>query len=270
MLNEGPLHEDSDIARLATARDVALRIEEIYGSDLHTTGLIHVTAVWHGGAGAYVTLEIRPETPRCQHDLFALGLARARADAILTTGKILREEPKLTHQLVGPVEVPSALAAWRRDTLGKESAPITLVLTSGRDLDFRHPLFHSGTRAVIFTSREGQWELESQATSHGVEVVGAEHPSPQSAIEFLRREFGAATISIEAGPSVSRQFYEPPLVVDELLLSVYDAPRIPRSVEGGFFQPRSELESFFAEQSEPYRVNTTDGVWSLQRFLVRA
>jgi len=268
MHDDGTRHDDWGIAELNSAEEVGLRIEEIYGTDLRSTGLVHVTAVWHGGAGAYITLEIKPETPRCLHDLFALGLSRARADAILTTGKIVRQEPQLTHEPVGPAQVPSALAAWRREVLGKESAPITLVLTSGRDIDFAHPLFHAGTRAVIFTSREGQWALESQAANHGVEVVGVENPGAHTAIEFLRREFGAATISIEAGPSVSRQFYGPLLQVDELLLSVYEAPRIPQSVEGGFFLPRPELERFFSERSEPYGVKTEGGAWSLQRFLL--
>jgi riboflavin biosynthesis pyrimidine reductase len=263
-----PLHNDLEIAELGSAEEVVVQVKKIYGGDLCSTGLVHGTAVWHGGAGAYVTLEIKPETPRCLHDLFALGLSRARADAILTTGKILRQEPQLTHTLVGPAQVPSALAAWRREVLGKESAPVTLVLTSGKDLDLAHPLFHSGTRAVIFTTREGQWALESQAANHGVEVVGVENPGAHSAVEFLRREFGAATISIEAGPSVSRQFYEPPLRVDELLLSVYEASRIPQSVEGGFFLPRPDLERFFRKRSAPYGVKTEGGSWSLRRFLL--
>ena len=259
--------DDDRILEISTALDVARHVQEIYGDDLTSTGVLHVTAVWNGGRGAYVTLDITPDTPKSQHDLFALGLARARADAIVTTGRILRREPDLSHRLPGSSTFSRALAEWRQGVLGKTTPPITLILTSGRDLDFEHPIFRGPTRPVIFTHPEGHWQLESRAADHGVEVVGVPSPSIQGAVEFLRREFGAATLSIEAGPSTSRQLYEPDLLVDELLLSVFEAPRIPGSVEGGFFLPRPDLFRLFSHVSDPFGVVTADGSWNLQRFL---
>lgn len=257
---------DVEIADLSTADDVQAAVREIYGADLDSTGVVHVTAV-RQRRDVYETLKILPETPKCAHDFFVLNVARARADAIVTTGKILREEPRLEHRLQGPGRVAEALAAWRRDCLGKSRPPVTLVLTSGRDLDLGHPVFKAWTRPVIYTGREGHWRLESRAADHGVEVVGVDEPGVRGAIEFLRYQFGAATISIEAGPSVSCRLYEPPPAVDELLLSVVEVADLPASVRGGKFLTAADVGRVFSRYTVPYRVTTEDGEWRFQRFL---
>ncbi len=255
-----------EIAGLTTAADVTAAVREIYDADLDSTGVLHVTAV-HQRRDVYETLKIRPETPKCAHDFFVLNLARARADAIVTTGKILREERDLEHRLQGPGRVADALTAWRQEILGKRRPPVTLVLTSGRRLDLGHPVFKAWTRPVIYTGRQGQWRLESQAADHGVEVVGVEEPSVRGAIELLRYEFGAATISIEAGPSVACQLYEPPPTIDELLLSIADVSHLPASVRGGKFLTAEDVARIFSRFSVPRRVMTEDGEWRFQRFL---
>lgn len=257
---------DGEIEGLETAADVSAALERIYGAPPVATGVIHPTAVWDGEEGRLVTLEINDRTPRSAHDFFLLNAARARADAILTTGKILREEPELEHRLQGPERVPEALAAWRAQTLGKQQPPVTLVLSSGRDLDLEHPLFRSWTRPVVYTSREGQWRLESRAADCGVELAGVDLPTARGAVEFLRRSFGAATVSIEAGPSVSRRLYRDPPVVDELLLSVFHAPALDKAVRGAEFLPRRRIEGLFGGGSPPYRVATGDGEWRFRRF----
>lgn len=257
---------DVEIADLTTADDIAAAVREMYGADLASTGVVHVTAV-HQRRDVYETLKIRPETPKCAHDFFVLNVARARADAIVTTGKILREEPAVVHRLQGPGRVADALAAWRRERLGKSRPPVTLVLTSGRGLDLGHPIFKAWTRPVVYTSRQGQWNLESQAADHGVEVVGVDEPGVHGAVDLLRYEFGAATISIEAGPSVSCRLYEPPPAVDELLLSVAEVRDLPQSVRGGKLLTAEDVARIFSRYSAPYRVTTADGEWRFQRFL---
>lgn len=260
------MRRDEAIAELVSADEVAAKVGEIYGAPLTSTGVVHVTSVWRRGA-VYSVLAVGPRTPHSAHDAFVLNLARARADAILTTGRILRREPRLVHRLQGPGRIGEALGAWRRERLGKDRPPVTLVLTSGRGLDFDHPIFGAGTRVVIYTGRRGQWRLESRAADRGVEVVGVAEPSVHGAIELLRFEFGAATISVEAGPSTARRLYEPPVAVDELLLSVCEAPEIPGDARGGAFLDAVELGRIFSRLSAPYRVAAGDGEWSFQRFL---
>lgn len=256
---------DHDILDLATGIDVAEAAHQLFGDLAGLRGTVHVTAVWAASADNLVTLAINEHTPRCHHDFFALNLVRASADAIITTGKILRLEPTLEHRLAGPGDHPQALTEFRRQVLGKTTPPVTLVLTSGSELDLDHPIFHAWTRPLVYTSLDGQWKLESRAADHGVEVVGVAEPSIHHAVDLLRREFGAATIAIEAGPSVSRQLYEP-IAVDHLLMSTYRASRLPAAAEGDLFLTVSDLAQRFRRRGEPCTVRTDDGLWDFQHF----
>lgn len=193
-------------------------------------------------------------------------VSRARADAILTTGQNLRLEPQGTHTLQGPGTLPEALAAWRRERLGKTSPPHLLVLSRGKDLDLDHPAFKTPSRSFLFTTEESAFALEAAATERGIEVVGAAEPSPAAAVEFLRQELGAATISVEAGPTVARQLYDP-VIVDEIQLSIFDPPdpaALPASIRGPFFLDQRTLEELF-RWSPPFTETTADGIWTFQR-----
>ena len=94
------------LASLADADAVSAELESIYGVEPKSSGVVHVTAVWQRGDGDLVTLRTAAGAPRVAHDALVLGLARARADAILTTAEVLRCEPGLRHDLSGPGELP--------------------------------------------------------------------------------------------------------------------------------------------------------------------
>jgi riboflavin biosynthesis pyrimidine reductase len=246
-------------------------VREIFGHPLTTTGLLQTVAVYRQRPGAFRVLRITPKTPRSDYDQFSLMVARARADAILTTGSNLRLEPTGTHLLQGPGTMPEALAAWRRERLGKTSPPHLLVLTRGQDLDLDHPALKIPARIFIFTGEEAAFSLESRAADRGIEIVASPDPSPAAAVDFLRRELGAATISVEAGPSVARQLYDP-VIVDEVQLSILDLPdpaALPPAVRGPFFLDQRQLEDLF-EWSRPFSRRTADGVWSFQRLVRRS
>lgn len=260
------VHHDDEIARLATAGDVVVAADRLFGATLEARGLIHAVAVWQGDSGRYLTLADDSGTPRSHHRTFVQSLARARADAIIISGEILRHAPGLDHRLEGPGSSPRALAEWRRERLLKRQPPVTLVITSGRDIDLDHPVFRHWTRPVVYTTRQTHWELESRAPDHGVELVGVDAPTAGSAVEFLRRAFGAATIVLEADPRICQELYAPP-AVNEVLLSVCRAPRIPTGgAQQGPFLSAEQLTRRFPRHSEPYRVATEDGEWSFQRF----
>lgn len=254
-----------DISTIATADDVDAAIVALYGDSLPRTGVSHVTAVWRPDAGPFITLEINDDTPRCATDYFILNLARARADAIITTGKILRLEPALSHDLDGPGAVPEALAAWRRERLHKKEAPWSVVLTSGRGLDLDHPLFHGTTRPLLYTTPETAQRLHSAAAAHNVTLMPDNHPSLRRAIEHLRTARRAALISIEAGPSTTHGLYEAPLCIDELLLSIYEGKDLPSSVIGDAFLTPASLSARFAVHHHGPRVETPRGPWTFHR-----
>lgn len=266
------------LAALDGADELAAEIRRIYGSDLRRTGVVHVMAAWQRDDGPLVTLRTGGDAPRIGHDALALGLARARADAIVTTGEILRREPELRHDLPGPGSLPQALQAWRAEALGKTTPPLLWVMTRSGEVDLDHPAFSRPARSVIYTRRAGAWGLESRAADVGVELVVAPEPSARDAVHRLRREFGAATIVFEAGPSVSRQLYERPdepaderavpAQVDELLLTVLHAGDLPTRFRGPRFLPRADVERALGRPRSTVRIRGGDGSrWELARYV---
>ena len=258
-----------DIGTLSTVDLVDSAIRQIYGPIFPATGVLHVTSVWRRDPSTHLTIRIGRDAPRCAVDQFALNWARARADAIITTGRILRQEPELGPHLQGPGLLAQGLALWRSEVLGKSLPPISLILTSGRELDFTHTLFSGAGRYVVLTDRQGAWNLESRASDAGVEVVAMDNPTAHDAIELLRSEFGSATISVEAGPSVSRQYYEPPMVIDELLLSIYRGEPLPPGARGLRQVRPEQIEYSFRQPYPAFSALGDDGKapWEFRRYL---
>src|SRR5690606_11501377 len=140
-----------DALDLATTDGVEAALGRLYGADVApATGVVHVASVWQAAPDRYVPIAIGPGAPPSAHDFFVLQAARARADAIVTTGRNLRAEPAVTHGLQDAAA--PGLVAWRRERLGKQRPPILLVLTSARDLPVDHPALHGACAPLIFTS----------------------------------------------------------------------------------------------------------------------
>ena len=137
---------------------------------------------------------------------------------------------------------------------------MTLVVDERGDVDLDHPVFRHWTRPLVYASRQAQWELESRAADHGVEVVGADEPTVAGAVEFLRHAFGAATIALETPP------WDAPAAVDEVLLSTWRALEAPAGVLGEPCLSAEDLTRRFSRRSEPFRVAAANGEWSFQRF----
>ena len=255
-----------DFDSIRQASDVARVVRQIYGTDLPLdAGVIHPTAVWQAPNDDYLTLKLNAETPSSRHDRFMLNLARARADALLTTGKILRDEPALVTDLLGDGPERGPLSAWRREVLGRTKPPIVLVLTSGRDLDLDHPVFRGWAEPVLFTTHAAAEDLFPAALSRSIEVVSHESPSVHEALRHLRDVLECRTVSIEAGPTTSRLLYRPPARVDELLLSVYRGSALAESVQGPAFLSPLDIRTTFGHESTPYRIEDPSGPWSFQR-----
>ncbi|MEM1180540.1 MAG: hypothetical protein AAGM22_19500 [Acidobacteriota bacterium] len=260
--------------RARSADDVDGLIRHLYGPDanLAATGVLHLTSVWRGPEGDApqgMTLRIGEHTPRSLWDLVSLGLARARADAIMTSGRILRMEPTLHHGFVGPGDLPRALLDWRRRQ-GRDQPPISLVMTRSGELDFTHPLFHGSGRVIVYTSERGAWRLDSRAADAGVEVEIDPEPSVRAALRFIRGAFGCATVSIEAGPSIARGLYEEPITVDELLLSTYLGSQLPTAARGGRQIPHRRIERHFRRPAPAVVTRADDGQdddWRFERFV---
>jgi riboflavin biosynthesis pyrimidine reductase len=244
-----------------TADDVDALARALYGAVPLGDGVVHVTALWSPTSGPSLTLRINEHTPRSAHDFFALNLARARADAIIVTGKVLREEPTLRYDLQGAAGLPAALDAWRRERAGREQPPFVYVLTSGRGLDADHPVWSSWARPVVFTSGQAALSLPER-----VEVARVNEPSLRAAIAHAR-DRGARCVSVEAGPSTSRALYEDPALVDELLLSELLVDDIPEVARGDELVDRERLHELLPRASAPAGIEEPSGRWRFSRLL---
>lgn len=249
-----------------TARDVDALVERLYGrEDLAAReGVLHVTALWDppGHRGPLVTLRINEHTPRSEHDAFVLNLARARADAIVCTGKMLRMEPHTRYDLQGPGELPAALGQWRRRRAGRGDPPLLVVLTSGRGFDPDHVALHGAPVPVVFTSDEGAERVRRGTRGTRIEMVAARSPSIRAAVEWVRRERGARLVSIEAGPTASSELYADPTAVDELMLSRYREPELDERVQGPALLSWREIETRVGRGTPPFDVDEPSGRWS--------
>lgn len=203
--------------------------------------MIHVASAWQApDDGEWFSLRIGPETPRSPTDAFVLGLARARARAIVTTGRILRDEPGLVHR--DDTAEGVALAIWRRERLGLDEPPQLVVLSRGSDLDLAHPAFaasraiwvtgHAAAEAATARARlSAVGRSDAQADALGLEVIGRDRPGLLDTIALLHAR-GLAPVLVEAGPNTASVLYEEEGRVDELLLSICHAPSLAKSVRG--------------------------------------
>lgn len=240
--------------------DVDALIARLYGhTSLLRPGVIHIAAVAQSELGPCM-IEIGPHAPKSRHDFFTLNLARARADVIITTGKILRDEPALRYDLEG--EAGPALYDWRQRVAGKRDRPKVVVLTSCRAIDFDHPTFHSWAEPWVFTDPAGAYGLSPPPHVH---LYIDPMPNLQRVIAWAQRD-GAQTISIEAGATTARSAYSP-LVVDEVLRSVFTGPT-NASWLGEPFLDTPWLETL-ATRVSATQLEEHSGVWRFERWFTR-
>ena len=249
-----------------TVHDVEGRIEALYGRPLpRDGGVVHVAAGWAAPDGALHNMRIVPQTPKSETDDFVLALARARADAIITTGRILREEAHPDPDSVGADDAD--LLTWRRDVMRREGAPLVVVLTRG-EIDLSHLRLVAG-RALVLTTHAAASALAAGAGAAGIGVIGRDRPGPTDTLAFLRDERGLGTVVIEAGPSVSSVLYQRAGWIDELMLSRFHGASLPDGVVGAPLPTDDVLRQagLFEVSREP--LDEASGLWSCSRFLRR-
>lgn len=247
MLNPGALSTPADVEALAGAMfgDLAL---------LDREGVVHVTALHSSPDGALYNLLVGPGSPQSAYDRFALQLARARADVLLVTGRILRDEPELRYVL------PEPLAAWRAGRTG--TRPKLIVLTSGEGLELAHPALDGAwVDPVIFTGVEAATRLRSHAH---LTVVGHPQPSAATALAWARDE-GARTLVVEAGPSTTLELYRAGLI-QQLALSVFRGPVRPEARGARVFANEVEIWQRLGTGTPPVVIDEGGGTWTFQLF----
>ncbi|MCP4908064.1 MAG: hypothetical protein GY910_24090 [bacterium] len=259
------------------------RIEELFGivEWRRATGLLHVAAIAGSPPRA---IAIGPDAPASPTDRFVLGFARARADAIVTTGAILRAEPDLVHCYAEEVEENATFARWRSRVLGKSGPPALIVLSASGAFATDHPALAAVEDIIVWTTSEGRARLaEGGATALLIEASAAcgecLRTSVHAAIERVRSCLNAGTILIEAGPTISSTLYPDPRGddshrvaarwIDELLLSRFEAELEPRA-SGPVFVPKVRVTARFGGALSATRIDEASGPWSFERYRVES
>ena len=253
----------ASLVELTDAKSVDRAARALFGSALDTRPAVsHSAAVWRADENEPVTsIRINERSPKSDLDFLALHMGRARADGIIITGKILREEPNLTYDLRADPRWGDALVDWRERRWGLCDPPWLLILTSGRDLDFSHPVFRGWARPVIFTTDRAATRKLAAAPCP---VISDASPDIRCAIEHLQVTRDCECVSIEAGASTARTLYESPMVVRELLASVYLEPELDERAQGAPLVKLSEARRMFrSETSATHRENGRH--WSFHR-----
>ncbi len=262
------------------------RIETLYGvvDWRSATGLLHVAAIAGSPACAIAIGSSAPTSPT---DRFVLGLARARADAIVTTGAILRAEPELVHRYAEDEEGQVALARWRERVLGKHASPGVVVLSESGDFPIEHPALVAARAGLVWTTPAGRVRLGGQNVAR-LSIEGPEEPgeplraSVLRAIARARELLGARTVLVEAGPTVSRTLYPTPATsspgnnrvdrvegewIDELLLSRF-AGDLKAPAVGPPFVPQARISARFGRANSVRHIEEASGAWSFERHRV--
>lgn len=207
------------LVELVDAASVDRAARKLFGSALDSRPAVsHSAAAWHDPASDKLTaIRINEYGPKSELDFLSLHIARARADAIIITGKILRDEPTLEYDLRADTRWGDALHQWRERRWGLWEPPWLLILTGSGEVDPAHPALHGWVNPVIFTSDR---TAERHLADSPIPVVADEAPDIRKAIRHLQISKDCQCISIEAGPSTALGLYDKPTVVNELLLSV--------------------------------------------------
>lgn len=226
-------------------------------------GVLHTAAVWEGPNGPRV-LRIGEHAPKSPTDFFLLHLARARADFVVTTGKILRDEPALTYDLGVGAGFADALLDYRRRYVGTAARGKVAVLTRG-DLDLGHRALHGWAEAWLFVPATAPSDLDERAAMHGLRVVRFPELGLDQALDAIRQD-GARTISIEAGITTTAERYTRGVGFDELVLTRYLEPSIDCRAIGGRFPERATLERILGPARTTFEVREPSGLWVVDRF----
>lgn len=253
----------ASLVELSDTSSVDRAARALFGSALETRPAVsHSFAAWREAQDKpLTTIKINEHGPKSELDWLALHIARARADGIIITGKILRDEPDLSFNLHADPRWGDALQSWRERRWGLCDPPWILILTGRGDIDFEHPLFHGWGRPVIFTTDQAATRKLAAAPCP---VVSDEAPDLRRAIRHLQLGRECECVSIEAGPSTARDLYERPMLVKELLLSVYLGPSLDARAEGAPLVSLSKVRSLFrSETSATHRDHGTH--WSFHR-----
>ena len=187
-----------------------------------------------------------------QHDLWLMGLLRARADAVIVGDNTLNIEPDhiWTHQYICPKE--TAFSSLR-DSDNLAPAPLQTLLSLEGIFNPSLPVFaRSDLHIVIFTTARGRdnaKNLEGVAAKVDLPDVGDTTVNLERVMQILHTDYNVKTLLCEGGPRVYGSMIAAKLIDEEFLalspiIIGQDATRSrPGLIEGAAFTPENAPRS---------------------------
>ena len=187
-----------------------------------------------------------------RHDLWMMGLLRARADAVLIGGSMMSAARR--HAWTGAAVFPDDSAAWDalRAAEGRATMPLHVVVTRSGAVDagaaaMRDP---AAPVLVVTTSRGVEQARQTAGSVPNVEVLDmGETIDFRQLQRLLAEQHGIRTLLSEAGPQVYGALTAAGAVHDEFLTlspilvgSSGTRPR-PSLIEGTIFMPDTPPQS---------------------------
>jgi len=166
-----------------------------------------------------------------QHDRFVMGLLRSLADAVIVGAGTLRSVPnhRWTPAHIYP-DLATEFAALRR-ALGKQPAPLNVIVTASGDLGEAGILRQDEVPVLVVTTAQGAGPLVP--TTSAVQVVVAsqgDEITPEEVLSAVASAIPGRLFLFEAGPTLMGRFLAERLI-DELFLTV--APQIAGRDDAG-------------------------------------
>ena len=153
------------------------------------------------------------------HDRALMGLLRALADAVVIGGGNLRAEgdhvwtgERICPELAGPY-------ARLRTAMGKDAAPLQVVVSGSGDLDLSRAVFSGTAPSIVVTTAAGAARLRGRRAAARVVVPdpGVGWISLAAVLKAAELEPGALVL-VESGPTSTTRFLAEG-AVDELFLT---------------------------------------------------
>lgn len=184
-----------------------------------------------------------------KHDQWFMGLARARADAVMVGANTLRSEPE--HKWTAEFIFPSDSAAFRRlrESEGRSKFPLQVMVTRSGDINPDAAIFSdSSLEVIIATTEKSAARVNSLNLSNAKTLVVGESDVDLRALNStLLSEYGVKTMLCEGGPKfygsmiVERQIDEEFLTISPVMVGASSNNYRPGLVDGIALAPKNNF-----------------------------
>jgi len=184
-----------------------------------------------------------------KHDQWFMGLARARADAVMVGANTLRSEPE--HKWTSEFIFPSDTAAFQRlrEREGRSKYPLQVMVTRSGDINPNSAIFADSTlEVVVATSEKSAAHVNSLYLPNAKTlIVGDSDIDLKTLNSTLFSEYGVKTILCEGGPKfygsmiAERQIDEEFLTMSPVMVGGTADQYRPGLVDGVALQPANNF-----------------------------